>query len=404
MARTADRVATWFVSAILMIATLVAAWWFQHDPARAFEITLAVLVVTCPCALSLATPTALTAATARLAAVGLLVTRSDSIEKLAGIDRLVLDKTGTLTRGRVTLGLVRTSGRLDELTCLEIAGALEAGSEHPIARAFQRSGVRPAADVQVMPGEGVEGTVDGRRYRIGLPSFVSQIGTNRHPAANDSDELSVVLGDEQGILAGFGLEDRVREDAPDVVAAIGRRGIKLEIASGDRSETVSDLAATCGIGNFAARMTPGDKLERIRQIQQTGDRVAMIGDGINDAPVLAGADVSIAMGEGAALAQSSADMVLVGGALAPVPAGVDTARKAMRVVRQNLSWAIIYNVVALPLAAAGLVAPWMAAIGMSASSLFVVLNSARVGRTGGDIAGSESKPGGMVAGRAAINA
>lgn len=381
LARTADAVARWFVSAVLVFTTLVAIWWYLHDATQAFSVTLAVLVVTCPCALSLATPTALTAASARLASLGLLVTKGDALEKLAAVDRLVLDKTGTLTYGHVRLESTQTTGRLSERQCLDIAAALEAGSEHPIARAFQRAGVAAARKVSVCAGQGVEGIVEGRVYRIGVPAYTATLATCNDGARNEGEDFSVVLGDENGILAGFRLADPLREDSGSFVASVKQRGLELEIASGDRCETVRTIAAASGIDEFQGRLDPGQKLDRIRQLQASGQRVAMIGDGINDAPVLAGADVSIAMGEGAALAQSSADMILVGGSLAPLSTGIDVARKMMAIVHQNLAWAVVYNLLALPLAAAGWVAPWMAVIGMSASSLVVVLNSARLAGT-----------------------
>lgn len=390
LARTADAVARWFVSGVLLIAVLVAAWWYFHDPDRAFSVTLAVLVVTCPCALSLATPTALTAAAARLASRGLLITKGDALEKLATVNRLVLDKTGTLTCGRVRLESVYPTNRCLEQRCLDLAGALEAGSEHPIAQAFPRGDIAPAHDVAVCAGQGVEGTVEGRSYRIGLPAYVAALTMKGYVASSGSEDFSIVLGDEEGMLAGFRLADPLRENVKSFLDDLRQRGLELEIASGDRMETVRTIATACGIDEYQGRLNPAQKLDRIRQLQTAGERVAMVGDGINDAPVLAGANVSIAMGEGAALAQSSADMILVGTSLAPLPAGIDLARKMMTIVRQNLTWAVIYNLLALPLAAAGLVAPWMAVIGMSASSLVVVLNSARLAgtRSGGSVAGT----------------
>lgn len=381
MARTADAVARWFVTGVLAIAVLVALYWYLHDPDQAFSVTLAVLVVTCPCALSLATPTALTAAAARLASRGLLVTKGDALEKLATVDRLVLDKTGTLTLGRVSIESLSTLGELSEQQCIDIAGALEAGSEHPIARAFRNNGISRAEDIAVHAGEGVEGTVKDRRFRIGTPKFVAGLGNQNTELPAGWKHFAVVLGDADGLLAGFRLADPIRPDAGALAQALRQRGLALEIASGDHPETVRAVAFASGIEEFSGRLDPAQKLERIRTLQSTGQSVAMVGDGINDAPVLAGANVSIAMGEGAALAQSTADMILVGESLTPLPAGVDLARKMMRIVRQNLSWAILYNLLALPLAAAGLLAPWMAVIGMSASSLVVVLNSARLAGT-----------------------
>jgi Cu2+-exporting ATPase len=378
LARSADRLARWFVTGVLLTAALVAlAWWFK-DPALAFPTTLAVLVVTCPCALSLATPTALTAATSRLAALGLLVTRGDALEKLARADRLVLDKTGTLTEGRVRIVDVLPLRNLDPGRCRAIAAALEVGSEHPLARAFDEPAGLVAEALRVLPGRGLEGIVDGRRYRLGSPSFAGGAERERLPA-----DASVVLADDDGPLAGFVLADPLRADAPATMAGLARRGLTVEIASGDVAPIVESVAREAGLDRWRASLSPEDKLEHIRDLQARGAVVAMVGDGINDAPVLAGADVSIAMGEGAPLAQSSADMILLGRTLAPLSLGVEVAGRTLSTIRQNLAWALSYNLIALPLAAAGLVAPWMAAIGMSLSSLVVVLNSTRLGRAVG---------------------
>ncbi len=307
LAHSADRLARWFVTGVLLTAAVVGlAWWFK-DPALAFPTTLAVLVVTCPCALSLATPTALTAATSRLAALGLLVTRGDALEKLARADRLVLDKTGTLTEGRVRIVDVLPLRDLAPDRCRAIAAALEVGSEHPLARAFDDPAGMVAQALRVLPGRGLEGTIDGRLYRLGSPSFAGGPHRDRLPAA-----ASVVLADDEGPVAGFVLTDPLRADAPATMAELARRGLAVEIASGDVAPIVESVAREAGIESWRASLSPEDKLEHIRDLQAQGAVVAMVGDGINDAPVLAGADVSIAMGEGAPLAQSSADMILLG--------------------------------------------------------------------------------------------
>ena len=262
--------------------------------------------------------------------------------------------------------------------CRAIAAALEVGSEHPLARAFDDPAGMVAQALRVLPGRGLEGTIDGRHYRLGSPSFAGGAHRDRLPAA-----ASVVLADDEGPLAGFVLTDPLRADAPATMAELVRRGLAVEIASGDVAPIVESVAREAGIESWRAALSPEDKLEHIRDLQADGAVVAMVGDGINDAPVLAGADVSIAMGEGAPLAQSSADMILLGRTLAPLSLGVDVAHRTLGTIRQNLAWALSYNLIALPLAAAGWVAPWMAAIGMSVSSLIVVLNSTRLGRTVG---------------------
>jgi Cu2+-exporting ATPase len=387
LARSADRIARWFVTGVLFTAAAVTIGWYLTDPALAFPVALSVLVVTCPCALSLATPTALTAATSKLATLGILVTRGDALEKLARADHLVLDKTGTLTEGRIRIAKVVSVGELPAERCRAIAAALEVGSEHPLARAFDNPDGLVAEEVRTLPGRGVEGLVEGRRFRLGSPAFIAGDGA---PASAFPADVSVLLAGDDGLLAGFVLADRLRADAPATVATIRQRGLAVEIASGDIAAIVERIADETGIDRWQATLRPEDKLARIQELQADGAVVMMVGDGINDAPVLAGADVSIAMGEGAPLAQSSADMILLGRTLSPLSEGLSIADKTLRVIRQNLGWALTYNLVALPLAAAGLVAPWMAAIGMSASSLVVVLNSTRLGRARG---GRRSGPG-----------
>ena len=363
---------------MLAIAAVVAIFWTVHDASNAFPIVLSVLVVTCPCALSLATPTALTAATSRLARSGLLVTRGDALEQLSRADRLVFDKTGTLTTGRISISRVNRLARPSVEQCLSIAASLEHGSEHPLARAFRSHTVLPADAVRVFPGLGIEGRVDDRLYRVGRPEFVTEISPSRQRNLDFGDEDPVMLGDASGPLATFGLEDPLREGAAEAIRTLRRDGLQAEILSGDAEVAVARIAAATDIDTFRYRCTPEQKLARIHGLQHEGHVVAMIGDGINDAPVLAGADVSLAMAGGAPLAQTSADMILIGETLTPLNDGIRMARRSMRTIRQNLSWAVLYNAVALPLAAAGMIAPWMAAIGMSASSLLVIVNSMRL--------------------------
>ncbi len=379
LARTADRVARWFVCGILLAAAATAFAWSQIAPAEAFAVTLAVLVVTCPCALSLATPAALVAATSRLARSGLLVARTGALETLARADHIVLDKTGTLTRGELALHRIEPMDRIDADEALALAAALEAHSGHPIARAFEhgRDG-REATRVRLESGRGLEGTIAGRYLRLGRPDWVGGLAGG---GDTGGDGTVIAMGDSDGLLARFHLTDSLRPGVAAAVAALHRLGLGVEIVSGDGAGPVAAVADELGIEHWSARQTPADKLARLQTLQQAGHRVVMLGDGINDGPVLAGADVAVAMGGGAALAQTSADMVLTRGQLADLTDGIGHARRTLRVIRQNLAWAAGYNVLALPLAAAGLVPPWMAAIGMSASSLLVVGNALRLGRT-----------------------
>jgi len=383
VAQLADQVAAWFVGALLVTAACVAWWWARHSPDDAFWITLSVLVVTCPCALSLATPAAVTAATGTLTRKGLLTTRGGALEALAKATHIIFDKTGTLTLGQMSLRAVTPLGKLPAERALAIAAALESGSEHPLAKALVSSRTQPPAGaLSATPGQGVEGVIDGRRYRIGRSEYVAALSGRGVPAGGTSPEGStqVLLGDEGGPLAVFDLADSLRPEAEAAVTALAGLGLEVWLLSGDGEAAVEQVARKLGVGHSRARMTPDAKLAAVQSLQSQGGVVAMVGDGVNDAPVLAGAQVSIAMGKATELAQASADMVLLSEHLPHLADGVVVARRMLRIIRQNLAWALLYNAVALPLAVTGHVAPWMAAIGMSASSLLVVANALRLRR------------------------
>jgi Cu2+-exporting ATPase len=381
MAQLADRVAGWFVVGVLAVAAGVATWWWLHDPSRAFAITLSVLVVTCPCALSLATPVAVTAAAGALTRRGLLITRGHALETLARATHMEFDKTGTLTRGLLTLEVVRPREGCARERALALAAALERHSEHPVAQVLAAAGedTLQAGDVTASPGEGVEGVIEGVRYRIGSPRFAGALSGATVAPAREGGTL-VALGDEAGIVATFELQDELRSDAPGTVGDLRALGLKIGLLSGDAEPAVRRVAEQLGIDEYIAGALPEDKLAHIRRLQDGGGVVAMVGDGVNDAPVLAGSNVSVAMGSGAQIAHASADLVMLSERLGNLAEGVGMARRTVKVIRQNLTWAVMYNFTAIPLAAAGLVAPWMAAIGMSASSLVVVVNALRLRR------------------------
>ena len=378
IARLADRAASWFVTRVLLGTMAVAVVWWWIDPSRAFEATLAVLVVTCPCALSLATPTVVTAATALLARQGLLVTRADALETLAQTDHVVFDKTGTLTLGTPRLVRVDSlNGNPQDI--LPVAAALERASEHPLARAFDAvpSDVS-VSEVVIHAGQGVEGMVAGERVRIGTEDFVTALAGKRPTTLS---EASVYLGTATGWRAALHFGDTLRPEARAVVASLRGRGLTPHIASGDHAEAVRNVALELSIDDAKARMLPAEKLALVQDLTARGHRVLAVGDGINDAPTLGAASVSVALGSGSALAQASADLVALRSNLSTLPLAVDTARRATRIIHQNLVWATVYNVVALPVAALGWVPPWLAAVGMSVSSLVVVLNALRLTRT-----------------------
>jgi Cu2+-exporting ATPase len=381
IARLADRVAGVFVPGVLLATAATMAAWWRVDPDQAFWIALSVLVVTCPCALSLATPAALTAAAGGALRRGLLLRSGHALEVLQRTTHVVFDKTGTLTVGRFRRRSVQRLGDLDESRCLALAAALERFSEHPVARAFDDvdSADARASSVCASAGAGVEGVIAGRRLRVGSPAWVAGL-SGAAAEAGASSATGVVLGDEHGLLCRFELEDTPRPGAAEVVARLKEAGLKVSLLSGDAEGPARALASAVGISDVRFGAAPADKLSYVRRLQEAGEVVLMVGDGVNDAPVLGAAQVSFAMGGGTDLARSRADGVLLKEDLAAIADTVDLARAARRVMRQNLSWSIAYNLFALPLAATGHVTPWLAALGMSLSSLVVVWNAVRLGK------------------------
>ncbi|WP_299583664.1 heavy metal translocating P-type ATPase [uncultured Microbulbifer sp.] len=374
----ADRVAGIFVGVVLLAALGAFAVWWQLDPSRAFWVALSVLVVTCPCALSLATPAALASATLRLQELGLLVAGGSLLETLPQISRVVFDKTGTLTRGEpriLQINLIRDDWT--EQRVKDVAAALESQTHHPLARAFRSwRGNLAASQLKVHTGRGLEGHIDDVRYRLGRADFA----VSKPEKAPEGEGQWLLLADDRGAVAWIALGDKLRESAPQAVEQLGRMGLSVELLSGDQSGEVQRLASEAGIAHFRAGASPEDKLTHMRQLQSQGEAVLMVGDGLNDVPVLSGADASVAMMSAADLAQSRADAILLNGDLQVLAQSVELARKCRRVVRQNLAWALGYNAIALPLAVCGLVPPWAAAIGMSLSSLVVVVNALRLSR------------------------
>ncbi|TFV96579.1 cadmium-translocating P-type ATPase [Oxalobacteraceae bacterium OM1] len=382
LSQWADKVAGWFVAALLLLSIGVFFAWQAIDPGRAWPVAVAVLVVSCPCALSLATPSALAAATDRLVREGVLVVQPHVLETLENVTHVVLDKTGTLTSGHPALQAVHPFGASDVASCLAIAAALESASSHPIAQALVASHESGHAvqDLQQLAGLGVEGTVNGMRYRIGSARFVRELAGDIDLPDEATGITTVYLGSGQGWLARFELADGLRPDARALVDYFHGKGREVILLSGDREAAVGHVARQLGIRAAFGERLPEQKLEYVQELQAAGKVVAMVGDGINDAAVLRAADVSFAMGSGAALAQSHADAVLVSGKLASVIETHAVAVKTMRVIRQNLGWSLLYNGIAIPAAALGLLNPWLSGIGMSVSSALVVLNALRLRR------------------------
>lgn len=383
--RVTSRISTWFVSAVLLAALLVAWYWYHVDASRWLPVTVSVLVVTCPCALALAAPTALAAATAALMRVGVVPVNGDALETLARSTLFVFDKTGTLTRGELQLSSVMPLAELDGNRVLALAAELENASEHPLAKAVLlaagKSGSATVRKLRNYPGAGVIGEIDGHEYAVGSAAFISgQYGLNvgASPAHSDA-QVRFYLADPSRLLGAFTFSDPVREEAESVIRELRREGIRTMLLSGDSEWQVNELSRQLHVDSARAGQKPEDKAAVLRELMAAGETVCMVGDGINDAPVLAAANVSAAMGNATDLAQSSADLILPGGLNALLRAR-KLARRTMRVMRQNLAWALGYNLVFVPFAAAGYLAPWMAALGMSMSSILVVANSTRIGR------------------------
>lgn len=381
VAKIADKVASYFVAAVLITATCVGVGWWMVEPAHAFWITLSVLVVTCPCALSLATPTALTAATGTLRQNGLLITRGHVLESLASATHIVFDKTGTLTEGNLSLQEVLPLAEHSEDECIKIAAAIEKHSEHPIAKAFhEQAGQLNATDIQNQVGQGLEGVIGNQRYRIGKPEFAAQICESGLPALPKTSGQWLLLCNQKSALAWFRLNDLIRPEAQQTIRGLQALGLECEMLTGDNSSAVQEVATHLGINSAISGVSPEQKLLHVKQLQEKGAQVVMVGDGINDIPVLAGAQTSIAMGGATDLAKTNADGVLISHDLLRLIDGILLARKTKKVIKQNLIWSLCYNLMALPLAAFGFIAPYMAALGMSASSLVVVGNAMRLNR------------------------
>ncbi|MDH0175567.1 heavy metal translocating P-type ATPase [Aeromonas dhakensis] len=381
IAQMADVLSRHFILVLLFIAAGVWTFWHFHQPEQAFWVTLAVLVATCPCALSLATPTALTSATARLTRAGILLRRGHVLDVLTRANRIVMDKTGTLTTGNISLTSTEALGNFDEARCLAIARALEAYSEHPIARAFRSNAADDAVQLaasKVSPviGHGIEGMIEGRHYRLGSARWLGISDAQEAQA----DGLVIYLADEDRALARFLLTDTLRPDAKALIQAFKEAGLKTTILTGDSSAQADEVARELGVDELVKGVTPDGKLAYLKEHEARGDISIMVGDGINDAPVLAGAHASFAMAGGTDLAKNSADAILLADDLSRLLDARALALRTRKIIKENFAWSIGYNLLVLPLAASGWLPPYVAAAGMSLSSLIVVTNSMRLNR------------------------
>jgi Cu2+-exporting ATPase len=390
MALLVDRWAKPFLLAVLLASLASALYWWPTDPAHAVMVAVAVLIVTCPCALSLATPAAMLATAGALARSGVLVRRLSALQNLAIVDTVIFDKTGTLTRDALEVVRIHTREGVAADLVLSWAGSLARHSLHPVSRALWSEARRQAEAAQALPaleaqsalevaehaGEGVQGllpTQGGqmRAVRLGSARFCqAPVFAGQH--------LQVSLADEVGWLATFELAEEVRPEAAGVVAQLQQMGLQLKILSGDGQAAVALVAQNLGVTDAQGVCGPQEKWRVLKALQAQGHRVAMVGDGLNDGPVLAGADVSFALGQAVPLAQSKADFVLMSGQLQTLVSTLERSRQTLQIVRQNLVWAALYNASCVPLALLGYLPAWAAGLGMALSSLLVVLNALRL--------------------------
>ncbi|GEM74584.1 heavy metal translocating P-type ATPase [Vibrio sagamiensis] len=379
IAQIADIVARYFVGAILVISILTWFYWQQTRPDDAFWIMLSVLVATCPCALSLATPTALTCATSRMGHFGLLLRNSHVFETLCQINHLVIDKTGTLTKGDIEIRETKTFSDLSKSDCLAIAACLEAHANHPISRAFTHYEQESidVEDVKNVIGSGLEGKWQQTQVKIGSAPYVLGINQAGKEESGQNEGHAIYLSVNQVHVATFYYHDPIRKESKEFIQRFEQAGIKTTLLTGDSINNAYLVAQEVGIENVIASAKPEDKLKYLQNLDKS-DITLMIGDGINDAPTLAGAHLSVAMGSGTDVAKASADMILLGDRLDKLLEARSLAIRTRKIIRENLAWSLGYNLFILPLAIAGLVAPYIAVVGMSASSIIVVSNSLRL--------------------------
>lgn len=371
-----DRIAGYFVAGVLLLATLTGFWYAHYAPEMVLPVVLSLLIATCPCALSLATPTAMIAGGVKLLQQGVLVNNTEALHTLAAVDHWFFDKTGTLTEDTLSLRKIHNVSGLEQPQ--NIAAGLQKISNHPLASAFRSFAPVSVSSAEEHSGRGVCAKVEGKNWRLGSAEWLQSLAIKLPTLQFTQDSTVIYLSCEQQVMTVFELAVEPRHGVTRIVQWLKSQHKEITIISGDQSRTVAAWAQQLDITDYRGDMQAEDKITVIEAAQNKGEICAMVGDGVNDAPVLSQADVSISLKQGAHLAHSASDLILLGGSLMPLQSAVHTAQKSHRIIRQNLLWALLYNGTVAPVAMLGLLAPWMAAIGMSASSLLVVLNSRRL--------------------------
>lgn len=376
-------VTQYFVQFVLLLTFAVGFVWWWLDPSRVFQIILAMLVASCPCAFALAAPIGNTAASKVLRAKGILLSNFNALTLIDKVTHWCFDKTGTLTEGRPSISSIETYAELSKTECLQIAASLEQHNNHVLSRAFQISdSLVEVENLEQLPGRGLQGVVNGQAYFLGSQRWIDSLLERTPTALEDNNDSIVELATDDALIARFCIQDKLRPSAAKALNKLRQGGITMTILSGDRIEAVEHAASQISIDSVQAECLPEQKLAYVQDLQEQGEVVAMIGDGVNDAPVLAQADVSVVMASGSELAHAQADIVLLNGQLQRLAEVREVALVTQSITAQNMRWAIAYNGLALPLAAFGYLSPWLAALGMSLSSALVVLNALRIARLG----------------------
>ncbi|MDP3818755.1 MAG: cation-translocating P-type ATPase [Methylotenera sp.] len=387
LAQLADRVARPFLLFVLLSAALAAALLWDVDRGRALMTAAAVLIVTCPCALALATPAAMLSSASAFVKRGILIRRLQAIESIANIDTVIFDKTGTLTEDYIEIKSITHKDGFSEKDALALAAAIAQHSMHPVSRALVSANAPNAAqsspveliDIQEVVGSGVSAMLKNSTDSNQVYGQL-KLGSAKFCGINETSQFSqqVFLADENGWLATFGLQEAIKHNAALAVQQLKEANLNVELLSGDQAHTVVNTANDIGIMQFQAACSPHDKLMRLHTLKQQGKKVLMVGDGLNDGPILASAHVSIAMGKGVPLTLAHADYVLLNGDISQIPPLIRHAKKTMHIIKQNITWAIVYNAVCVPLAFFGVLSAWLAGLGMAVSSLIVVANALRL--------------------------
>jgi len=378
IAELANKGASYFVLMVLFLSIVTGLVWLYIDPDKAFWVAVSVLVITCPCALSLATPVSITSSITALRKLGILLTRGEALTELNKVTTVVFDKTGTLTKGEFSISEIINLSDLSEEKLLAIAASLESHSEHPIARAFVSDTHLQLSQTDVVTNKGVSGVLNDIEYRIGSIDFCLE---NNLKAPDNRQWIALSDTSNQKLLAWFQINDVVRADVDVLIDKLKSMNLKIQLLTGDPSNEGNRLGELLQLDSVQTGLSAKDKFNVIQKLQQNGESVLMIGDGINDALALSVANTSIAMASGTELSKNSADFILLNHQLIPVFYCIKVAKKTSTIISQNLSWGLLYNIIALPFAMMGVVTPWMAAIGMSFSSLLVVFNAMRLTKT-----------------------